>query len=368
VVDSCPSSQAASDKKTIVLFMASLPQPIRAYTRLQQDLANVKAGGLIVDNHREISLGKCLVSMAQIIGLAIEMGLKLLAGSGSCDESLSVLILHGARHPHCRGSCIGLRLNEDVIDFVKIVATSLWRSLLASSFAIYGVDVPFTEYLGKGRKRTHDIIGMPSLALAWRILGLTTVEVFATMGSVSGRALRNKLRITKENFDHVGPNILNQLAVSIHYMSSAVGGPALNCIQWHVLQDSGDAWAPFPLEAALSRPMTGVVGRQEPPQLTLKNALTPIAGVGGGAKYFRLRDVARDPNIGSKLATDKVARFLSSFGVRGVRRVVIKGGHGGTRARGRGARKGRVWAITARGLNKSLKNAFPKLLLRRREQ
>ena len=340
-----------------------LPQPIERCNRLREEMAFVLAQGLVLGALTGLMLNGQQISMCQVLGLAVEQILIEIAGSGSyCVDGGMVLVVHKAVHAqHPGAGTLGLQVPIHVAQFAYTLCQKIWSVTTSYGFSIYGVDVPYNAVKGKSATRSHDLVVMLKSGGGIQGHGLSTIEIFVTRGAVGGVAVARKLAKTRKNFAHAGSLVLRQFLLVIHYKHPTHDAlPSLKTMKWHQLV--GGSWEDLVAD--------GSATVSEPPVLPSVPALAlskPLEGVsdGKGRKtWFRLRDAARD--VGSRLPTDRVARFLLSKGVLGIKKIIPNAKWGGSRAKGRGSKKGSIWGISKRSLQTALKKGFPELIKRKR--
>lgn len=348
----------------------TLPQPIQRCQRLRDEIAFLLAQGLVLGALAGVMLNGQQISMCQVLGLSVEQILIQIAGSGSCcvDEGM-VLVLHKAFHAQLPGNgLLGLQVPMHVARFAYMLCLKIWSMATSYGFSIYGVDVPYNAVKGKSAKRSHDLLVMLRSGDGSNGHGLSTIEIFVTRGLVGGAAVAGKFAKTKKNFTYAGSLVLQQFLLVAHYKHATHDAlPVLRTIKWHRLVDGSweDAFTdanarPSVLQAAESRPQVN----PSPPPVTLSKQLEAVNDGKGPKTWYRLQDAARD--LGSRLPTYRVASFLQSKGVKGIKKILPKDKWGGSRAKGRGSKKGSIWGISKRGLSASLKKGFPELLKRKR--
>ena len=173
--------------------------------------------------------------------------------------------------------------------------------------------------------------------------------------------MARKLAKTRKNFAHAGSLVLRQFLLVVHYKQPTHDAlPSLKTMKWHQLV--GESWEDVVADgsATVSKPPV----HPSPPPLALSKPLEAVSDGQGPKTWFRLQDAARD--VGSRLPTDRVARFLRSKGVLGIKKILPKDKWGGSRAKGRGSKKGSIWGISKRSLHTALKKGFPEVIKRKR--
>ena len=321
---------------------------IRRYSELQQSLQSLtpRAGWAEL-----FKTGKRL-TMDRVLGLAVEQAFLVLFATGTLDDAVACILVAGvsmaqrARADDC--FVVSIPLGRSQQTFVEQVVHAIFTTLSRRKFQCTGgVDAPYANFGGSGMARRHDLVGVFCAHDDAEVVGLTTIEIFTSHGSVKSKPARDKRAAVLKNFAHAGPDIHHRLFCLVRYRGHSSQPEYVETVwqkldggAWiHIFKSQVEERGPSQLDAAYER---------------LVGALTLVKIKKRKAYVMERVLYALKYNSWS----GQVARRLLALGVTGIFQHAIKGKAGGLKKKKQ--KKRLAWYITPAGL----KAALPHLKVR----